>query len=107
MPLPDPDVDTAKLLLVAVPSAVTTLIGPVVAPLGTVAKIAVAEVTVKLALVRLNFTAVAPVKFVPLIVTLAPTGPLTGVKLLIVGALVFATVTPTAGAVATLPTASR
>ena len=35
----------------------------------------------------LNVTAVAPVKFVPLIVTLVPTGPLAGVKLVIVGAL--------------------
>ena len=35
----------------------------------------------------LNCTAVAPLKFVPLIVTLAPTSPLVGVKLVIVGAL--------------------
>src|SRR5256712_6691049 len=48
---------------------------------------AVAEVTVKLAFTPLNVTAVAPVKFVPLIVTLVPTGPLVGVKLVIVGAL--------------------
>jgi len=34
----------------------------------------------------LNLTAVAPVKFVPLIVTLVPTGPFAGVKLAIVGA---------------------
>ena len=40
----------------------------------------------KLALTPLNVTAVAPVKFVPLIVTLVPTGPLVGVKLVIVGA---------------------
>ena len=39
------------------------------------------------ALVPLNVTAVAPVKFVPLIVTLAPSGPLVGVTLVIVGAL--------------------
>jgi len=38
------------------------------------------------ALTLLNVTAVAPVKFVPLIVTLVPTGPLAGVKLVIVGA---------------------
>jgi hypothetical protein len=37
--------------------------------------------------VPLNVTAVAPVKFVPLIVTLAPTIPLVGVKLVIVGGL--------------------
>ena len=41
----------------------------------------------KLALVPLNVTAVAPVKFAPPIVTLVPTGPLAGVKLVIVGAL--------------------
>jgi hypothetical protein len=35
----------------------------------------------------LNATAVTPVKFVPLIVTLVPAGPLAGVKLVIVGAL--------------------
>jgi hypothetical protein len=45
----------------------------------------VAEVTVKLAALPLNVTAVAPVKAEPLIVTLVPTGPLAGVKLVIVG----------------------
>ena len=39
------------------------------------------------ALVPLNCTAVAPVKLVPLIVTVVPTGPLVGVKLVIVGGL--------------------
>jgi hypothetical protein len=43
---------------------------------------------VKVALVLLNVTAVAPVKFVPLIVTLLPTAPLVGLKLVIVGGLV-------------------
>ncbi len=77
-----------KLLeLLAVPSGVVTLIDPLEAPAGTVAWIAVAELTVKLALVPLNCTAVAPVKFVPLIVTLVPAGPLPGVKLVIVGGL--------------------
>jgi len=45
-----------------------------------------ASVTEKVAVVPLNFTAVAPVKFVPVIVTLAPTNPLVGEKLVIVGA---------------------
>ena len=40
----------------------------------------------KLALTPLNRTAVAPVKFVPLIVTVLPANPLAGVKLVIVGA---------------------
>ena len=75
------------LTLVAVPPGVVTLSGPVVAPAGTVTWIVVAEVTVKLALTPLNVTAVAPVKFVPLSVTLVPTGPLVGAKLVIVGAL--------------------
>jgi hypothetical protein len=34
----------------------------------------------------LNLTAVAPIKFVPAIVTTVPTGPFAGVKLVIVGA---------------------
>src|SRR5437764_398983 len=80
---------TVKLAaLLAVPSEVVTLIGPLVAPAGTVAVIAVAEPTVKLALVPLNSTALAPVKLVPLMVTLVPTGPLLGVKLVIVGGLI-------------------
>src|SRR6266513_1596783 len=87
---------TVKLAaLLAVPSEVVTLIGPLVAPAGTVVVIAVAELTVKLALVPLNSTALAPVKLVPLIVTLAPTGPLPGVKLVIVGGLALETVTVT------------
>ena len=44
------------------------------------------DVTVKVvALVPLNLTAVTPVKFVPLMVTFAPTGPLAGEKLVMVG----------------------
>src|SRR3989442_337907 len=78
---------TVKLLaLLAVPPAVVTLIGPLVAPLGTVAAIEVDEFTVKPALTPLNRTALAPVKLVPLMVTLVPTPPLAGEKLLIVGA---------------------
>ena len=41
--------------------------------------------TVKLAVVPLKATLVAPLKLVPLIVTLVPTGPLLGLKELIVG----------------------
>jgi hypothetical protein len=47
----------------------------------------VLDVTVKDVAVPLNATTVAPVKFVPVIVTLVPVGPLVGVKLVIVGAL--------------------
>src|SRR2546421_17373 len=101
------DVSTVNALaLVAVPPDVVTRSGPVVAPVGTVARMVVAELTVKLvALTPLNVTAVAPVKFVPVIVTVLPTGPLVGVKLVIVGA--FETVTVTEAEVVVLPAASR
>ena len=46
----------------------------------------------KVALVPLKVTAVAPVKFVPVIATVVPTGPLAGVKLVMVGALAVVTV---------------
>src|SRR5258706_10147105 len=74
-------------LLLAVPPGVVTLIGPVVAPAGTVAVIEVAELTVKVAPTPLTVTALAPVKLVPVIVTLVPTGPLVGAKLVMVGGL--------------------
>ncbi len=45
----------------------------------------VAEPTVNDALTPLNVTAVAPVKFVPVIVTELPATPLPGLKLVIVG----------------------
>ena len=44
--------------------------------------------TVKLALALLKATAEVPVKLVPLMDTLVPTGPLAGVKLVIVGGLI-------------------
>ena len=47
---------------------------------------AVADVTVNAAAVPLNVTDVAPVKFEPVITTLAPTPPAVGVKPAIVGA---------------------
>jgi hypothetical protein len=55
-----------------------------------VAEIDVAEPTVKLAFVAPNFTAVAPVKFVPVIVTAVPPAvdPLLGVTPETVGAAV-------------------
>jgi len=80
--------------LVAVPPNVVAEILPVVAPVGTVAVICVAEFTVNVvALVVLNFTELVvkvgavPLKFVPVIVTDVPTGPYSGVNELIVGAL--------------------
>ncbi len=77
---------TVKLVaLFPVPQLLVTLISPVVAPAGTVAVIWVAFTTVNEALVPLNFTALTPTKFVPLIVTVVPDVPLVGVKELIVG----------------------
>ena len=72
----------------AVPPGVVTLMVPVVAPAGTVACIEVAELTAKLALTPLKAIRVAPVKLVPLMVTLVPTGPLAGVKPVIDGGLI-------------------
>ena len=73
-------------LLVAVPLAVVMVIGPVIAPTGTVAVSDVGEdITTDTEAVPLNFT-VAPVKLVPVIVTTVPTGPDAGVNAVIVGA---------------------
>jgi len=71
--------------LVAVPTGVVTLSLPVVAPAGTIVRIDVADMTVKLAGVPFNRTDVVPVKPDPVMVMLAPTAPLAGVKLLIAG----------------------
>jgi len=82
-------------VLVAVPPGVVTLILPVVAPVGTVAVICVAESTWNdVALVVLNFTTlvvkfaplIVPLKLVPVILTDVPTGPKVGVNEVIVGA---------------------
>jgi hypothetical protein len=72
--------------LVPVPAAVVTEIGPVTAPVGTVAVISVAETTWCVeAPTPPNLTEVAPLKLVPVIVTDVPTGPEVGVKLVITG----------------------
>jgi hypothetical protein len=52
----------------------------------------VSEVTEKIAAIPLNDTAVVPVKFEPLMVTLVPAAPPVGVKLVIAGALAVTTV---------------
>ena len=73
-------------MLVAVPSGVVTEIGPDVALPGTLAPMVLSFVTLKVALgMPLNETAVAPERFTPVIVTMVPTGPKPGEKLLIVG----------------------
>jgi hypothetical protein len=87
--LPPPSAVTVKIpALMTVPAIVVTLIRPVVAPMGTVAVIDVSEPTERFALVPLNSTAVAPVKLVPVIVTLVPTGPLVGKNSIIMGGLI-------------------
>jgi hypothetical protein len=76
---------TRKLVaLVATLSGVVTVIGPEVAPTGTLAAIVVGAFTVNVAASPLNWTAVAPVRAVPAIVTFAPGAPLLGVNPLIV-----------------------
>ena len=80
---------TVKLVeLLPVPCDVVTLIGPVVVPLSTLAVICVSEFTVYWdppAVLPLNATVVAPVKWLPVIVTIVNCGPLVGLKELIVG----------------------
>jgi hypothetical protein len=83
---PDVEVVTEKLFAeVAVPLGVVTENFPEIAPVGTVAVIWVALFTVNVADVLFSETAVAPVKFVPLMVTIVATCPLEGLKLVIVG----------------------
>ena len=72
--------------LVPVPPDVITEIFPVVAPAGTTAFSDVAETDVtEPETVPLNFTHVMFVRFVPVIVTTVPAGPVIGVKDVIVG----------------------
>jgi hypothetical protein len=71
------------VLLVAVPEGEVTLIGPVVAPTGTLVTIwfAVTAVTVAATPLKVTvFCAAVELKAVPKIVTSVPTGPLFGVN---------------------------
>jgi hypothetical protein len=72
--------------LVAVPPAVVTAIVPLEEQFGTVALICVELTTLKDAACPLKLTLVAPVRLVPVMVTLDPAAPLTGEKPLMVGA---------------------
>jgi hypothetical protein len=56
------------------------MIGPVVAPVGTVAVSRELELTVKAAAMPLNVTPVAPVNFLPMTVTDEPTAPDVGLN---------------------------
>jgi hypothetical protein len=75
--------------LLAAPLTVTTTL-PVVAPVGTVATIDVAlQLVIAVTVVVLNFTVLVPwvePKLVPAIVTDAPTAPVVGERLVILGA---------------------
>src|SRR5437762_683390 len=87
VPPPPPPPVTVKLLeMVARPPSAITLIVPEVAPAGTVVDRLVLEFTVNDALVPLNVTEDAPVKLTPVRVTLLPTAPLAGEKLVMFGA---------------------
>ena len=66
--------------LVSLTPPTVTLTRPVVAAVGTVVLICVADATVKAAVVLSKRTAVAPVKFEPVMVTAVPAAPDTGVK---------------------------
>jgi hypothetical protein len=84
-----PEIVTVKLVeLVPVPTGFVTVIGPLVAPLGTTAASCVSPTTWNdAAAVPLNATAVVPKKPLPVIDTFVPAGPLVGLKDVIVGAL--------------------
>jgi hypothetical protein len=84
-----PVVVTVKFVeLVAVPSGLITAIGPVVAPVGTVAVIfcGLSIVNVTDAPLKVTLVTSGPLKLLPWIVTDVPTGPLVGENELIVGA---------------------
>jgi hypothetical protein len=84
---------TLKLVeLVAAPTVLVTLIGPLVAPAGTVVRSCVSERAAKPAMAPLKAKPVVPVKWVPVMVTVAPTAPLVGENELMVGAAVELTV---------------
>ena len=74
-------------VLVAVPPGVVTARGPLVAPAGTTKVMVVAFTTAKPVMATpFSVTAVAPVRSVPVMVTVAPAAPEVGVKLVMVGA---------------------
>jgi hypothetical protein len=73
------------LPLLARPPTVTTTL-PFVAPAGTVVRIEVALQLVAVAVVVLNFSVPVVPKFVPVIVTVAPTAPDVGERFVMLGA---------------------
>ena len=83
--VPPPPVKLKFVALVAVPAGVERVTLPVVAPVGTTAVTFTLVTNVNAAAEPLNFTEFTPVKFVPWMVTVVPTLPLAGLKLVIVG----------------------
>ena len=79
-------VTVKSAVLVTVPPGVVNEILPVVAVAGTTAVTEVAVFAEKVAVTPLNLTEETPVRFVPVMTTLVPTGPLVGVNDVIVGA---------------------
>ena len=69
----------------AVPPAVVTVMGPLTAPAGTIAVTFVSLATLKNAALPPKLTAVVLVRPLPVRVTLLPTGPEVGAKLVSVG----------------------
>jgi len=80
---------TVNVEELAVPDGVVTVTGPLVAPVGTVAFSEVSELTVNVAPVPLNATAVVPVNPEPLTRSDVPGCPLLGANEEIVGAAPF------------------
>ena len=71
--------------LVQIPLDTQTVIGPVVAPTGTVVLIRLSPTTVNCAVTPLNSTCVAPVTLAPARDTVAPGEPIVGANLVITG----------------------
>jgi hypothetical protein len=97
-----PGVTVKLAALVALPSSVVTVMEPVLAPKGTVVVTVPELLTVNVAALPPNETDVAPVKFVPVIVTPVPTGPVAGAKEVRAGVTVkrvVVTIGPLAGVV--------
>ena len=66
------------MLLLSVPPEVTTWIGPVAAPVGTVVVISVLETNVNAVVMPLKLTLLAPARSVPRILILVPAAPKPG-----------------------------
>jgi hypothetical protein len=81
-------VTVKRRALVTLPAELVTVIGPLPAPAGTMAVSCVSRSTLKNAARPLKLTDVAPVKPLPVRVTLPPTGPEVGVKLVSVSVAV-------------------